>query len=58
MSKFRKAIAAFLVPLLGLPLAEWVTGDAAFDGSSVLKAFGAGLIAAVAVYFTPNAPAA
>ena len=58
MSKFRKAIAALLVPLLGLPLVEWITGDAAFDGSSLFKAVGAGLVAFVAVYFTPNAPAA
>jgi hypothetical protein len=53
MAKYRKAVAAFITPLVGLPIAGWIIGDAAFDWGTVASAFIAGLTAA-AVYIFPN----
>lgn len=55
MSKYRKAVAAFIVPLLGLPFAQWLSGEQAFDAGAVFGAIGLAVVAAAAVYFSPNA---
>ena len=54
MTKYRKMIAAFILPLLALPISEWIAGNGVFDKTTVLQAVGAALVAAVGVYFTPN----
>lgn len=54
MTKYRKAIAAFITPLLGLPLAGWISGEVPFS----VSAAGAAIIAAITAVFTfyvPNA---
>lgn len=56
MSRIRKAIAAFILPFLGLPLAEWIGDVEAFNWQMVGAAFATGLITAVGVYFAPNQP--
>ena len=56
MSRYRKAIAAFILPFLGLPIFDWVSGNSPFDWTLVQGAAGAA-ITAVVVYFVPNTPA-
>lgn len=54
MTKYRKAIAAFITPLLTLPLAGWISGEVGFS----VSAAGAAIIAAITAVFTyyvPNA---
>lgn len=55
MEKYRKAIAAFVTPLLGLPIAGWIIGDAAFDAGTVAAAIVSGATAAL-VFIFPNSP--
>ena len=57
MSKYRKAIAAFIVPFLGLPLAGWISGEVEFSTSLLAGAVVAAL-SGVATYFFPNDEAA
>lgn len=52
--RYRKAIAAFILPFLGLPIFQWVTGDLAFDGTLLQGAIGSAILGVV-VYFVPNA---
>ena len=53
MTKYRKAIAAFVTPLLGLPFVAWIVGDAAFDWGTIGAAIVSGITAA-AVFIFPN----
>lgn len=55
LSRYRKAIAAFIVPFLGLPLAGWISGDVDFDTSVLAGAVVAAISGAV-TYFFPNEP--
>lgn len=55
MSRYRKAIAAFITPLLGLPIIDWISGNTPFDWTLLQGAIG-GAITAVIVYFAPNTP--
>lgn len=58
LARYRKAIAAFVTPLLGLPLAGWLSGDVEFSHSVLAGAVVAAISGAV-TYFFPNAtPAA
>lgn len=52
MSKYRKAIAAFVTPLLALPLAGWISGEVDFSASAA----GAAIIAAITALFTFYVP--
>lgn len=54
ITKYRKAIAAFVTPLLGLPLAGWISGEVAFS-HSVLAGAVLAAITGIATYFFPNA---
>jgi hypothetical protein len=58
MSRIRKAIAAFILPFLGLPLADWIGGLEAWSWEMVAAAAVTGLISAIGVYTVPNAPPA
>lgn len=53
MSKYRKAIAAFITPILGLPFAAWAAGEAVFNAGTVASAVVAGITAAL-VFLFPN----
>lgn len=53
MSRYRKAIAAFIVPFLSLPLAGWLSGEVEFSTSVLAGAVVAG-VTAVAAYVFPN----
>lgn len=53
MSKYRKAIAAFIVPFLGLPLVGWISGEVTFDESVLVGAVVAA-ISGVVTYIFPN----
>jgi hypothetical protein len=55
MTKYRKAIAAFIVPFLGLPLAGWISGEVEFT-PSVLAGAVVAAISGLATYFFPNEP--
>jgi hypothetical protein len=57
LSRYRKAVAAFIVPLLSLPLAGWISGDVAFDKSVLVGALIAA-VSGVATYWFPNSEAA
>ena len=57
MTKYRKAIAAFLAPLIALPLAGWASGEVEFS-TSVLGAAVVAAITAALTYAIPNAPGA
>lgn len=55
VSRSRKAIAAFVTPMLALPLAGWISGEVPFS----VSAAGAAIIAAITAVFTyyvPNQP--
>ena len=54
LSRYRKAIAAFITPLLGLPIAGWISGDVEFSHSVVAGAILAA-ITGLMTYFFPNA---
>lgn len=56
MSKIRKALAALIVPILALPMGDWIISGHV-DRDSVLAALATGVAAAIAVYLTPNQPA-
>ncbi len=56
MSQYRKAIAAFILPFIGLPLAGWISGDVEFS-TSVLAGAVIAAITGVATYFFPNTDA-
>lgn len=51
----RKALVALLIPILALPFADWLGGGSPFSWGTVVAAVSAGMIAALGVYFTPNA---
>jgi len=53
LAKYRKAIAAFIVPFLALPLAGWVSGEVAFS-ASVLAGTVIAAVSGVATYLFPN----
>lgn len=53
MSAYRKAITAFIVPFLGLPLAGWISGEVPFD-QSVLAGAVLAAISGVVTYYFPN----
>lgn len=57
MSRYRKAIAAFITPLLALPYAGWASGEVSFEVGLIAGAIVAGLSAAL-VYIFPNTPEA
>lgn len=57
MSRYRKAVAAFLVPFLSLPLAGWISGDVAFDKSLLVGTIVSAL-AGLATYYFPNSEGA
>lgn len=54
MSRIRKAVAAFIAPFLALNITQMIVDG--FDWAALSGAAGVGLLAAVAVYFTPNQP--
>lgn len=49
-----KAIVAFMVPVLGLPLAGWLDGSEPFDLTRAVTAIVLAAVTAVGVYVTPN----
>lgn len=53
LSKYRKAIAAFVVPFLGLPLTGWISGDVEFS-TSVFAGAVVAAVSGIAAYFFPN----
>jgi len=53
LAKYRKAIAAFIVPFLALPLAGWVSGEVAFS-ASVLAGTVIAAVSGVATWRFPN----
>lgn len=53
LPRYRKAVAAFIVPFLGLPLAGWISGEVEFSTSLLAGAVVAAL-SGVATYFFPN----
>ena len=53
ISRYRKAIAAFVTPFLGLPIVGWVSGDVTFNQSLVAGAIVAAL-SGLLTYFFPN----
>lgn len=55
ISKIRKAVAAFVAPLLSLPLVNWIIGVEVWDAGKLIGALLVGVSAAVAVWVTPNA---
>ena len=54
IARYRKAIAAFVVPFLALPLAGWIRGDVEFS-ASVLAGAVIAAASGVATYLFPNA---
>lgn len=54
LARYRKAIAAFIVPFLALPLAGWASGEVEFS-TSVLAGAVIAAISGVATYLFPNA---
>lgn len=54
LARYRKAIAAFLTPFLGLPLVGWVSGEVEFSTAAVAGAVVAA-VSGVATFFFPNA---
>ena len=54
IARIRKALAAFILPLLGLPIGEWIAGNAVFDAATVWTTLGTALVAAISVYMVPN----
>jgi len=57
MSRYRKAVAAFITAALALPIADWVGGGAPFSFGTLLAGIVAAAVAAFTVYMTPNAVA-
>ena len=55
-TKYRKAIAAGITPLLGLPIAGWISGDIDFSPSLLAGAI-VGAVGAVLTWWFPNTPA-
>ncbi len=55
MQHIRKAVAAFVLGLLSMPIAEWVSGDALFSRDALLKGVFMAVVSGVTVYMTPNA---
>lgn len=55
MSHMRKAVAAFVLGLLSMPIAEWVSGDQPFSRDAVVKGVFMAVVSGVTVYMTPNA---
>ena len=53
LTRYRKAIAAFIVPFLALPLAGWVSGEVEF-APSVLAGAVIAALSGVATYLFPN----
>lgn len=56
MSKYRKAIAAFIVPFLSLPLAGWISGEVEFSTSVLAGAVVAAVTSLAAFYFPNSEP--
>lgn len=54
ISRHRKALAAFIVPFLSLPLAGYVSGEVEFSQAALAGAVVAA-ISGLATYFFPNA---
>lgn len=57
LSRIRKAVVAFLTPIMGLPIVAWIdtTDTVAFSLETFLMTVGAALIQAVLVWRVPNA---
>lgn len=55
MSKIRKAIAAFITPLITLPLTAWISGAAEVDWQLAITTLVTAALAAYAVWQIPNA---
>lgn len=53
MSRYRKAIAAFVTPLVGLPVAGWISGDVPFEHGVLAGAIVAGF-SGIVTYLFPN----
>lgn len=53
IAKYRKAVAAFVVPFLGLPLAGWLSGEVEFS-TSVLVGAVIAAVSGVLTYLFPN----
>jgi len=53
LARYRKAIAAAVVPFLALPLAGWISGEVEFS-ASVLAGAVVAAISGVATYLFPN----
>lgn len=60
MSRIRKAIVAFVTPILGLPIVAWIdTSDTVpFSWEVFLGSVAYAAVQAFIVYKTPNAPKA
>ena len=56
LARIRKAIAAFIIPLLGLPIADWARGSEVFDTNTLVSALVTAAVAAIGVYMAPNSP--
>lgn len=54
LARARKALAALILPILGLPIVEWIRGDTPFDSTTLIQVIVASVVTAVGVYFTPN----
>lgn len=53
LTEYRKAITAFVVPFLGLPLAGWLSGEVEFS-TSVLVGAVIAAVSGVLTYLFPN----
>lgn len=56
LARYRKAITAFLVPFLTLPLAGWASGDVPFD-KALLYGTAVSAVTALLTALVSNAPA-
>ena len=56
MTKYRKALAAFVLAILALPIADWIGGGAPFSWGTVTAGIVTAAIAGFTVLMTPNAP--
>lgn len=56
LARYRKAIAAFVVPFLGLPLAGWISGEVEFSASVLAGAVLAAISGAVTFFFPNDEP--
>lgn len=54
MSRYRKAVAAFVTAILALPLAKYIAGTEVADVTTVAEAIMTGLLGAFTVWRVPN----